>query len=344
MMIRSIRGATTVKEDKKEEILEVTKEMLEKIMIQNEVEIDDIISVQFTATNDITEIYPAVSAREIGIVNAGLMCMQEMYVKNSLRKCIRVLLTVRSTKEQREIQHIYMRGARMLRPDITGEEKMRAIAIDGPCGSGKSTIARRLAKEIGCIYVDTGAMYRTTALYYIRRGINLNDEAGIIKELDNIIIDIKYVEGEQRIFLDEEDVTEKIREQQIANASSKVAIINEVREKLVKMQKEIARRNSVVMDGRDIGTCVLPEANLKIYLEARADVRAERRKKELENLGKEVEEIEKLKKEIEERDEQDKNREISPLRKAEDAIYLDCSDMSINEVEKFILDLFYNNL
>ena len=336
MNICSVRGAITVENDDKNEILSATREMLEQIIDKNEIEIKDIVSVLFTTTADLRSVYPAVSARELGILNAGLMCMQEMHVENSLEKCIRVLITVQSKRKQHQMNSVYLKGATVLRPDLINKKK--AIAIDGPSGSGKSTVAKVLAKQLGYIYVDTGAMYRTMALFFMRKGISLDDQQLIIGELDNVKMDIKYVEAQQRIFLDGEDVTEKIRTQEVATAaSSKMAIINEVRKKLVEVQRKIADKHNIVMDGRDIGTDVLPNADLKIYLEASVDVRSRRRVKELETLGQSSD-FHTVRKEIEERDEKDKTREHSPLRKAEDAIYLDCSDMNIEDVKNFILN------
>lgn len=336
-MICSIRGATTVINNDKDEILYATRELLEEIIQKNNINVEDIVSIIFTATDDLNKVYPAVSARDLGILNAGLLCLQEMYVKNSLRKCVRLMLTVKSEKNQDEVNHVYLGGAKLLRPDIVNKKKEISIAIDGPSGSGKSTVARLVAKELGYIYVDTGAMYRATALFFMERGVGLDDIGTIKKEINKVKIDIRYIEGIQRIFLDNVDVTDRIREQDVAKGSSQVATINVVRIKLVNMQRDIAKKQNVVMDGRDIGTYVLQDAKLKIYLEASVDVRVQRRVKELNLLGKEAS-FEKIKNEIIQRDENDKNRDISPLRKAKDAIYLDCSNMSAEEVKNFIIE------
>lgn len=205
------------------------------------------------------------------------------------------------------------------------------IAIDGPAGAGKSTVARILAKEKNYVYVDTGAMYRAMALYMKRNDIDIKDEVKVSQECVKPLIDLRYEEGELHIYLDYEDVSLKIRTQEVGEAASVISAYAEVRKQLVYLQRQLASDKDVVMDGRDIGTNVLPEAELKIYLNASAAVRAERRAKELLQRGEKAD-LEIIKAEIEERDYRDKNRKMNPLRKAEDALEIDCSDMSIDEV------------
>lgn len=205
------------------------------------------------------------------------------------------------------------------------------IAIDGPAGAGKSTIARILAKEKNYVYIDTGAMYRAMALYMKRHRIDIKNEVKISEECVKSKIDLSYEKGELRIYLDGEDVSDKIRTQEVGEAASIISTYAEVRNQLVCLQRQLASDKNVVMDGRDIGTNVLPEADLKIYLNASVTVRAKRRVKELLQRG-EMADLELIKAEIEERDYRDKNRKMNPLRKAEDALELDCSDMSIDEV------------
>ena len=213
-----------------------------------------------------------------------------------------------------------------------------AVAIDGTVGAGKSSISRKVAQEMGYVHIDTGAMYRSVALYCLETFIDLNDEKKISKALSDIDIEIKFVDGEQKIFLNELDVTIEIRAEHISVGSSKVAVVKDVRKKLVEMQRKLAEHQDVIMDGRDIGTCVLPNADIKIYLTASVEERANRRMKELIKKGENVD-IEELKKEIIERDVRDSNREESPLKQAEDAIYVDTSNMSEEKAIKYIIKL-----
>ena len=205
------------------------------------------------------------------------------------------------------------------------------IAIDGPAGAGKSTIARLAAKELGFVYVDTGAMYRAIALYLLDNKVDINNEDELKGALDNIHINIVYEAGVQHVFLDLVDVSEEIRSEKVGNMASTSSALAPVREKLLDLQRDIAAKNDVIMDGRDIGTNILPNAELKIYLTASVDVRAKRRYDELILKG-ENPNLEDIKKGIETRDYQDMNRDIAPLKQAEDAEYIDSSDMTIAEV------------
>lgn len=216
--------------------------------------------------------------------------------------------------------------------------KRFAIAVDGPAGSGKSTVAKMVARKLGIIYVDTGAMYRTVALHCTQEGISLEDEAAVVASLDGLNMRIKPDTEGQRIFLNEEDVTAKIRTAEIGKGASVVAAYQKVRERMVELQQEMAREQSVIMDGRDIGTVVLPHAEVKIYLDADAEERAHRRVGELEARG-ETADFEEIKKMIIQRDYNDMHREHSPLKKAEDAVSLDSTGMSIEEVLQAILDI-----
>lgn len=212
------------------------------------------------------------------------------------------------------------------------------IAIDGPAGAGKSTIAKMVSKKLNCIYVDTGAMYRAVALFFIKNGIASDDEKRIAKEIENIQVDIQFEAGDQKVLLNGKDVTEEIRAERVGKWASEISKYTLVREYLVKMQREVAAKQDVVMDGRDIGTVVLPQANVKIYLTASSKVRAMRRYNELTQKGVfcDIHEIEQG---IMERDAQDMNREISPLRQAKDAILIDSSNMTIDEVVEKIVSL-----
>jgi len=205
-----------------------------------------------------------------------------------------------------------------------------AIAIDGPAGAGKSTIAKMLAARLGFIYVDTGAMYRTVALYGLRQGLDLDDAAAVCGYVGGLEIVIRHIDGAQHVFLNGEDVTAAIRTAEAGAGASRVAVYADVREKLVDMQRQMARQDNVVMDGRDIGTHVLTDAAVKIYLDASAETRARRRCNELEGLQLTTD-YDTIKGELEKRDAYDMSREISPLRQAADAVRIDTSDMSPEE-------------
>ena len=212
------------------------------------------------------------------------------------------------------------------------------IAIDGPAGAGKSTIAKKVAKTKGFIYVDTGAMYRAMAYYLLTQGIDPENAEAIEANCVNADITICYENGEQVVLLNGENVNGVIRNEEVGNMASSSSKHPKVRETLTVLQKELAAKNNVVMDGRDIGTCVLPNADVKVYLTASAQVRAKRRYDELSAKGIPCD-IEQIEMDIIKRDEQDMNREIAPLKQAEDAVLVDSSDMTIDEVVQAILDL-----
>ena len=212
------------------------------------------------------------------------------------------------------------------------------IAIDGPAGAGKSTIAKAVAKRENLIYVDTGAMYRAMALFMLREKVNLADAEAVALKCAEADITIRYENGVQVVLLNGENVNGFLRTEEVGNAASTISVIGKVREKLVELQKKLAAESNCVMDGRDIGTCVLPNAQLKIYLTASSLVRAKRRYEELAAKG-EVCNLEKIREDIEERDYRDMHREISPLRQAEDAILIDSSDMTVEEVISRIISL-----
>lgn len=212
------------------------------------------------------------------------------------------------------------------------------IAIDGPAGAGKSTIARRVAKELAFVYVDTGAMYRAMALYLIRSGAGKEDVKEFGRLCQGADISIEYREGEQTVILNGENVTPLLRTEEVGNMASVSSADPKVREKLLDLQRKLAASMSVVMDGRDIGTTILPDADVKIYLTASSQKRAERRYKELTEKGISCC-LDEIRMDIEERDRRDMNREISPLRQAEDAVLVDSSDMTIEEVTERILQI-----
>ena len=213
------------------------------------------------------------------------------------------------------------------------------IAIDGPAGAGKSTIARRVAKELSFIYVDTGAMYRAMALYLLRREVNKDDTEQIGNICQDAEISIEYQNGEQIVLLNDENVNSYLRTEEVGNMASVSSAVPRVREKLLSLQRKLARDMSVVMDGRDIGTTILPDADVKIYLTASSLTRAKRRYLELQEKGT-VCNLDEIQKDIEERDQRDMNHEISPLRQAEDAVLVDSSDLTIQQVVDRILQIF----
>lgn len=212
------------------------------------------------------------------------------------------------------------------------------IAIDGPAGAGKSSIAKLVAKKLNYVYVDTGAMFRTMALYMLNQNLDTSNESVVTENCDKIAIRIEYQDGEQHIFLNDVDVSADIRKEEVGKNASIIAKYPAVRTKLLNLQREIASKNDVIMDGRDIGTVVLPNAECKIYLTASSRVRAERRYKELQEKGESCD-LAKIEKDIIARDEQDMNREIAPLTQADDAVLVDSSDMTIPEVVQKICEL-----
>lgn len=215
-------------------------------------------------------------------------------------------------------------------------DKKINIALDGPSGSGKSTVAKELSKRLNILYLDTGAMYRATACKAISLGISPKDEKGVKTFIDDIDLDIKYFDGTQHTFLDGEDVSQKIREPHVSMAASDISALKCVRLKMVEMQRKIAESMSCVLDGRDIGSFVLPNAEFKFYVTAAPEIRTERRKKELEAKGHKVDFAELLK-EIEQRDYNDKHRDFAPLVQANDAVLIDTSYLTAEEVVLKIL-------
>lgn len=217
-----------------------------------------------------------------------------------------------------------------------------SVAIDGPAGAGKSTIAKMVAKKLGFIYVDTGAMYRAMALHLLRKGILATDSDAISAACEDADITIQYQNGEQVVLLNGENVNGLIRTEEVGNMASSSSTNGDVRKKLVALQQKLAKTAEVIMDGRDIGTVVLPDADVKIYLTAGSEVRAKRRYDELKAKG-EICDLQKIEKDIIERDERDMNREISPLKQADDAILVDSSYMTIEEVAEKIISLINKN-
>lgn len=215
------------------------------------------------------------------------------------------------------------------------------VAIDGPAGAGKSTIAKQVAKQLGFIYVDTGAMYRAMALYLLRNNVDKEDQNAIGEICGGADISIRYESGEQIVLLNGENVNGLIRTEEVGNMASVSSANPRLREKLVELQKKLAAQTDVIMDGRDIGTCVLPNADVKVYLTASSKERASRRYKELMAKGQECD-LAQIEADIIERDHRDMTREHSPLKQAEDAVLVDSSDMTIEEVVETICGFVHN--
>lgn len=219
-----------------------------------------------------------------------------------------------------------------------------SVAVDGPAGAGKSSVSKAVAKELGYVYIDTGAMYRAAALYAINNGIDIkNEREKLVANLDKIKIEIKRENGMQKVFLNGEDVSETIRNEAVSVGASDIAVIGEVRAKLVAMQQEMAKNDNVIMDGRDICSTVLPNAQVKIFLTASVEERARRRAEELKQKGVECD-FEKIKKDIEYRDKNDSSRAVSPLRKADDATLVDTTELDFDGAVKRIKELIKNAL
>ena len=212
------------------------------------------------------------------------------------------------------------------------------VAIDGPAGAGKSTIAKLVAKEIGYIYVDTGAMYRGLAIHFLDKGIQPQETEKVIEACKDAEVTIAYEDAVQHVYLNGKDISSRLRNEEVGNMASVTSAIPEVRKKLLELQQNLAKTQNVIMDGRDIGTCVLPHADVKVYLTASVETRAKRRYQELQEKGEDCN-LEEIAHDIEERDRRDMTREIAPLKQAEDAVLVDSSDMTIAEVVKTIVDL-----
>ena len=326
-----IRGATTIENDCKEEISASVKELLDEIFSVNALKKEEVSGFLFSLTTDIHSYHPAKSARECGYDFAPLFACIEPEIDGGLKLCIRLMLFTELT-ENRSVKHIYQKGAKILRKDIS---EVYNIALDGPAGSGKSTVAKALAKDYDILYLDTGAMYRACGLKALRLGIDVKDETAVKEMLQTINLKVEYQGGKQHTILDGEDVSTAIRENAVSMVASTISAHPVVREKMVEMQREIAKGTSCVLDGRDIGSVVLPNAKYKFFITADSKVRAMRRYKELLSRGETVD-FDKLHAEIIARDKQDSERAFSPLIQAKDAVLIDTSDMDIESVLKAI--------
>ncbi len=327
--MKAIRGATTVERDSADCIKKAVKLMLNEIVKVNNLDKSQIICIMFSNTSDLRSFYPAKAAREAGFDACALYSSLEPEIDGALQYCIRVMILADTDDAPK---HVYQGKAVNLRKDLT---KVLNIALDGPAGSGKSTLAKALAKHYNILYLDTGAMYRAIALYCLQNGVDVSNAAEVERAIKNCNVEVEYSDGAQITKLNDKNVNSLIRTNEISMSASTVSAHKCTREKMVALQREIAKGISCVLDGRDIGTNVLPDAPFKFFITATAEVRAQRRYLESKAKGFN-ESYEEILKDIYRRDEQDKNRAFAPLRQADDAILVDTSDMNEIQVIEYI--------
>lgn len=309
-------------------IINKSVELLQEIINLNKLDKNKIECILFTATEDIDKAYPALAARYIGLNNVSLICLNEMHVEEQMQGVIRTSVFY---NDDIQASDIYLGKTKCLRKDKFMENNIK-IAIDGPTSAGKSTIAKLLAEKLKINYVDTGAMYRALTLKVLNNNINPKSEKAVV----DIAKDTQIDYFENHIFLDGICVDDKIRNELIDKNVSYVCQYKDVRKRLVEIQKDIAKKSSVIMDGRDIGTVVLKDADFKFFLTASAELRAQRRYKEYIEKGHNVK-LEDIKNDLIRRDEYDTHREVDPLSKASDAIEVNTDDKNIDETVKLIL-------
>lgn len=323
----AIRGAVDA-QNTASSIINQSKILLEEIIRVNKLDKKEIKCILFTATQDIDKAYPALAARYIGLNDTALICLNEMLVEGQMQGVIRTTVFYNDDINKTDI---YLGKTKALRKDKYMDNNIK-IAIDGPTSAGKSTIAKLLAQKLKINYVDTGSMYRALTLKVLNNNIDPKSEEDVTSIADKTKID--YFEN--HIFLDGLCVDDKIRNELIDKNVSYVCQYRDVRKRLVSLQKEIASKSSVIMDGRDIGTVVLKDANYKFFLTASADVRAKRRYKEYLEKGLEVN-FEDIKNDLIRRDDYDSHREVDPLVKASDAIEVNTDDKNIEETVELML-------
>lgn len=323
----AIRGAVDA-QNTASSIINQSKILLEEIIRVNKLDKKEIKCILFTATQDIDKAYPALAARYIGLNDTALVCLNEMLVEGQMQGVIRTTVFYNDDINKTDI---YLGKTKSLRKDKYMDNNIK-IAIDGPTSAGKSTIAKLLAQKLKINYVDTGSMYRALTLKVLNNNIDPKSEEDVTSIADKTKID--YFEN--HIFLDGLCVDDKIRNELIDKNVSYVCQYRDVRKRLVSLQKEIASKSSVIMDGRDIGTVVLKDANYKFFLTASADVRAKRRYKEYIEKGLEVN-FEDIKNDLIRRDDYDSHREVDPLVKASDAIEVNTDDKNIEETVELML-------
>lgn len=335
--MKAIRGATTVLRDTPEQIKDAVKELLNGIVKANNIEHGQIICIMFSNTADLKSFYPAKAAREAGFATCALYSSLEPEIEGALERCIRVMLLVDGDFVP---EHVYLNDAKNLRKDLTS---VLNVAVDGPAGSGKSTVCKKVAEKLGILYLDTGAMYRALALKCVRENGDYADKDAVKHITNKLNLKVEYKNGKQITLLDGEDVSELIRTPQVSLLASYVSAYSFVRTKMVTLQREIAQKTSCILDGRDIGTNVLPKCKFKFYLTASPEVRAKRRYDEDKIKGSK-QTLEEVLKEINERDFQDKNRAVAPLKQASDAVVIDTSDMSIEAVVDEIISKIHQKI
>lgn len=323
----AIRGAVDA-QNTASSIINQSKILLEEIIRVNKLDKKEIKCILFTATQDIDKAYPALAARYIGLNDTALVCLNEMLVEGQMQGVIRTTIFYNDDINKTDI---YLGKTKSLRKDKYMDNNIK-IAIDGPTSAGKSTIAKLLAQKLKINYVDTGSMYRALTLKVLNNNTDPKSEKDVVAIADKTKID--YFEN--HIFLDGLCVDDKIRNELIDKNVSYVCQYRDVRKRLVSLQKEIASKSSVIMDGRDIGTVVLKDANYKFFLTASADVRAKRRYKEYIEKGLEVN-FEDIKNDLIRRDDYDSHREVDPLVKASDAIEVNTDDKNIEETVELML-------
>lgn len=324
----SIRGAITVS-NSQDSIVAATRKLFERMCFKNGICDQNIVNVIISTTADITAFYPARAIRESGHTVPLFSCA-EPAIDGALQSCIRIMITAYS---EHEVKNIYIGGARVLRNDICGNY---AIALDGPSGAGKSTVAKSVAATLGIMYLDTGALYRALGLYAVKNMINVSDAVEVERGLNDVTVDIVYNQNIQRVLLNGDDVSDKIRTPEISMAASAVSAIPYVRQKLLGLQRKIAAKNNVILDGRDIGTVVIPNAEFKFFLTASAEVRAKRRYEELIAKGEGVTYDDVLQ-DVIKRDSNDSTRAIAPLKRAYDAVEIDSDGLNVKQVCNIII-------
>lgn len=326
--IISIRGAVTAKNTKCD-IANAAKKLIERIYFKNGIKDSDVVNISVSVTKDLTAFSAAAAIREAGH-NVPLMSATEPDVDGCISGCIRVMVTAYSENTPKSV---YLGSARALRPDLTA---CYAIALDGPSGAGKSTVAKLVSAKLGITYLDTGALYRALGLKCLDSHVDVKDGIAVENCLKNVEVTIKYEGGVQSVILDGADVSGKIRTPEVSMAASAVSAIPYVRNKLLGIQRDIAEENSIILDGRDIGTVVLPNAEFKFFLTASAEIRAKRRYDELIAKGQNVS-YDDVYNDVVTRDRNDSTRAVAPLKCAYDAEQIVSDNLTAEQVADVVI-------